>query len=136
MSGWCRGSTGPSSTAAEQCHRAGPVPPRHAQHAHLLVRQVLARVADVAELDDDGLRCGAGGADPASNPSSWLDLRAKLDVIVVRCAFRCDGRGKRNPGCAMHSRGRRDGARPIDILSRGHTVRSGRSAWVDNRFTS
>src|SRR5690606_21299670 len=35
---------------------------RHVQRAHLPVRAVIARFADVVELDDDGLCCGAGGA--------------------------------------------------------------------------
>ena len=35
---------------------------RHVQRAHLHTRAVLAAVADVVELDDDGLCCGAGGA--------------------------------------------------------------------------
>ena len=62
-SGWRRGSTGSSVDrrrgsviVQDPCHL------RHVQRAHLPVRQVLARVADVVELDDEGLCCGAGGA--------------------------------------------------------------------------
>ena len=55
---------------------------RHVQRAHLPVRQVLARVADVVELDDDGLCCGAGGAYSALQPELAGSIRErKLDAI-------------------------------------------------------
>jgi glycolate oxidase iron-sulfur subunit len=73
---------------------------RHVQRSHAAVRTVLARVATLVELDDDGLCCGAGGAYSALQPELAAQIRdRKLDAIrragggVVASA---------NPGCAMH----------------------------------
>ena len=41
---------------------------RHVQRAHLPVRRVLSRFAELVELDDEGLCCGAGGAYSALEP--------------------------------------------------------------------
>jgi glycolate oxidase iron-sulfur subunit len=64
------------------------------------VRVVLARYADVVELDDDGLCCGAGGAYSTLHPDMATAIRQrKLDAIaragpgIVASA---------NPGCALH----------------------------------
>ncbi len=93
---------------------------RHVQRAHLPVRQVLARVADVVELDDDGLCCGAGGAYSALEPELAGSIRErKLDAIR-----RATGRSgatvvaSANPGCAMHLAAAGVTVRhPIDILA-------------------
>lgn len=73
---------------------------RHVQRTHLAVRTVLGAVAEVVELDDDGLCCGAGGAYSAVEPELAGAIRLrKLDAIdragghVVASA---------NPGCSMH----------------------------------
>ena len=73
---------------------------RHAQKAHLPVRTGLGRYADIAELDDEGLCCGAGGAYSVFQPELSGSIRErKVDAIgrtgapVVASA---------NPGCAMH----------------------------------
>ena len=73
---------------------------RHVQHAHAHVRTVLAPFAELVELDDEGLCCGAGGAFSAMQPVLAAAVRQrKLDAIsrsgatVVASA---------NPGCAMH----------------------------------
>jgi glycolate dehydrogenase iron-sulfur subunit len=73
---------------------------RHVQKAQAGVRVVLARYADVVELDDDGLCCGAGGAYSTLHPDMATAIRQrKLDAIaragpgIVASA---------NPGCALH----------------------------------
>jgi glycolate oxidase iron-sulfur subunit len=73
---------------------------RHVQRAHQHVRTVLAPYADLVELDDEGLCCGAGGAYAVIHPEMAGDLRTrKVDAIrrtgapVVASA---------NPGCILH----------------------------------
>jgi glycolate oxidase iron-sulfur subunit len=73
---------------------------RHVQRAQGGVRTVLARYADVVELDDEGLCCGAGGAYSTLHPDMAAAIRQrKLDAIaragpgIVASA---------NPGCALH----------------------------------
>ena len=73
---------------------------RHVQRAQGGVRTMLARYADVVELDDEGLCCGAGGAYSTLHPDMAAAIRQrKLDAIgragpgVVASA---------NPGCALH----------------------------------
>jgi glycolate oxidase iron-sulfur subunit len=74
---------------------------RNVQRAHEHVRTVLRPfVGELAELDDEGLCCGAGGAYAALHPDMAADIRErKLDAIrrsgasVVASA---------NPGCTLH----------------------------------
>jgi glycolate oxidase iron-sulfur subunit len=73
---------------------------QYVQRAHQHVRTVLAPYADLAELDDEGLCCGAGGAYAVTHPDMAADLRQrKVDAIrrtgapVVASA---------NPGCILH----------------------------------
>jgi len=73
---------------------------RHVQRAQQHVRTVLAPYADLVELDDDGLCCGAGGAYNVVHPDMAAELRQrKVDAIrrtgapVVASA---------NPGCILH----------------------------------
>jgi glycolate oxidase iron-sulfur subunit len=72
---------------------------RHVQRAHQHVRTVLAPYAELRELDDEGLCCGAAGAYGVSHPDMASDLRSrKVDAIgrtgaaVVASA---------NPGCIL-----------------------------------
>lgn len=76
---------------------------RHVQRVHLAVRTVLSRVADVVELDDDGLCCGAGGAYSALEPELAGQIRERKLAAIQRAS----GGERRviasaNPGCAMH----------------------------------
>jgi glycolate oxidase iron-sulfur subunit len=97
---------------------------RHVQHAHLAVREVIGRFAEVVELDDDGLCCGAGGAYAALEPELAAQIRdrklaafdraiARRQAVVVVSA---------NPGCSMHlqtalaDRGVRV-VHPVDLLA-------------------
>jgi glycolate oxidase iron-sulfur subunit len=73
---------------------------RYVQRAHQHVRTVLVPYADLVELDDEGLCCGAGGAYNVVHPDMAADLRQrKVDAIrrtgapVVASA---------NPGCILH----------------------------------
>jgi glycolate oxidase iron-sulfur subunit len=73
---------------------------RHVQRTHADVRTVLSTVADVVELDDDGLCCGAGGAYSALQPDLAGDIRERKLAAIRRA-----GGGvvaSANPGCAMH----------------------------------
>jgi glycolate oxidase iron-sulfur subunit len=77
---------------------------RHVQKAHLPVRAVISRFAEVVELDDDGVCCGAGGAYSALQPELAGRIRErKIDAVRRAVA----GSGSRtmasaNPGCSMH----------------------------------
>ena len=74
----CSTSTSGSPVASTTCRCCGdstrpvivqdPCHLRHVQRAHLPVREVIGRFADVVELDDDGVCCGAGGAYSALQP--------------------------------------------------------------------
>jgi glycolate oxidase iron-sulfur subunit len=73
---------------------------RHVQRTHLAVRTVLAPYADLVELDDEGLCCGAGGAYSTLHPGMAADVRARKLAAIERA-----GGGvvaSANPGCALH----------------------------------
>ena len=78
---------------------------RHVQKAHGAVRTLLAMVADVVELDDDGLCCGAGGAYSVMQPGMAGEVRDRKMAAIARAQARA-GEGavvaSANPGCAMH----------------------------------
>lgn len=77
---------------------------RHVQRRHLDVRRALAPVADVVELDDDGLCCGAGGAYSSLNPEMAGDIRARKLASIARATVASGATvvASANPGCAMH----------------------------------
>lgn len=77
---------------------------RHVQGAHVPVRTVLGHVADVVELDDDGLCCGAGGAYSALQPELAGDIRRRKVEAVTRARRRSTASvvASANPGCSMH----------------------------------
>lgn len=93
---------------------------RHAQRVHPAVRTLLGRVAEVVELDDDGLCCGAGGAYAALHPGMAAEIRDRKLASIRRAS----GSGgdplvaSANPGCAMHlaAAGVRV-AHPVDIVA-------------------
>jgi glycolate oxidase iron-sulfur subunit len=77
---------------------------RHVQRSHQPVRTVLAQVADVVELDDDGLCCGAGGAYSALQPELAGEIRERK-LAAIRRAAEASGAtvvASANPGCALH----------------------------------
>ena len=89
---------------------------RHVQKAHGAVRQVLAPVATLVELDDDGLCCGAGGAYSALEPELAAQVRNRKMASIARA-----GGGlvaSANPGCSMHLAAAGATVRhPIDLLA-------------------
>jgi glycolate oxidase iron-sulfur subunit len=89
---------------------------RHVQKAHMAVRTVLAPVADLKELDDDGVCCGAGGAFSVMQPELANSIRDRKVAAIGRA-----GEGvvaSANPGCAMHLAAAGLVVRhPIDLLA-------------------
>jgi glycolate oxidase iron-sulfur subunit len=76
---------------------------RHVQRAAEPVRAVLRPYADLAELDDEGLCCGAGGAYATTHPATAAAIRDRKVAAVAR-----SGAGvvaSANPGCALHLAG-------------------------------
>jgi len=72
---------------------------RHVQKAHQHVRTVLAPYADLVELDDEGLCCGAGGAYSALHPDLAGDIRARKLAAIARSGAPVVASA--NPGCSM-----------------------------------
>jgi glycolate oxidase iron-sulfur subunit len=87
---------GPRPVVAVQdpCHL------RHVQRAHLHVRTVLGRYADLVELDDEGLCCGAGGAYSALQPELAGAIRDRKVASIARSGAPVVASA--NPGCALH----------------------------------
>ena len=73
---------------------------RHVQRAHHHVRTVLEPYAELRELDDDGVCCGAGGAYAAQHPELALDIRQRKVEAIDRTGAPVVASA--NPGCAMH----------------------------------
>ena len=81
-------------TVQDPCHL------RHVQRAHLPVRTVLAAVADIVELDDEGLCCGAGGAYSTLQPELAGEIRERKLAAIERAGAQVVASA--NPGCAFH----------------------------------
>jgi len=95
---------------------------RHVQRAHQPVRDVLGRFADLIELDDDGLCCGAGGAYSALQPELAGDIRERKLAVIDAARGPATVLASANPGCAMHLAGplAERGitvAHPVDLLA-------------------
>ncbi len=77
---------------------------RHVQRAHEPTRALLAHVADVVELDDDGLCCGAGGAYSALQPALAGQIRDRKLASIGRARAITPAAvvASANPGCSMH----------------------------------
>ncbi len=77
---------------------------RHVQRINRPVRTLLGHVADVVELDDDGLCCGAGGAYSALQPELAADIRDRKMASIDRALAigSADVVASANPGCSMH----------------------------------
>lgn len=82
----------------DPCHQ------RHVQKVQQHTRTVLGAVAEVVELDDEGLCCGAGGAYSALQPELASDIRDRKLASVARASSRSGATvvASANPGCAMH----------------------------------
>jgi glycolate oxidase iron-sulfur subunit len=81
-------------TVQDPCHL------RHVQRTHLPVRTVLGAVADVVELDDEGLCCGAGGAYSTLQPELAGQIRERKLAAIERAG--AEVVASANPGCAYH----------------------------------
>ena len=81
-------------TVQDPCHL------RHVQRAHHWVRTALAPVADIVELDDEGLCCGAGGAYSTLQPELAGQIRERKLAAIERAGPQVVASA--NPGCAYH----------------------------------
>jgi glycolate oxidase iron-sulfur subunit len=106
---------------------------RHVQRAHEPVRRLLAHVADVIELDDDGLCCGAGGAYSALQPELAGDIRDRK-VASIQRALAASGAvpagvvvASANPGCSIHLAAVVElaVAHPVDIVAEALGIAGG-----------
>ena len=89
---------------------------RHVQQAHLPVRTVLGRYAEIAELDDDGLCCGAGGAYAQQHPETAAAVRDRKVAAIKRTGAPVVASA--NPGCMLHLRAAGLTVRhPIEIVA-------------------
>jgi glycolate oxidase iron-sulfur subunit len=77
---------------------------RHVQRAAASVRTVLGPAYELADTDDDGLCCGAGGAYNALQPGLAGEIRDRKVAAIRRAAGGVPGSlvASANPGCAMH----------------------------------
>jgi glycolate oxidase iron-sulfur subunit len=74
---------------------------RHVQKVHLATRTLLEPyVAELVELDDDGLCCGAGGAFSLVEPELAGQIRERKVAAIGRA--QPDLVASANPGCSMH----------------------------------
>ena len=106
-----------------------PVPPvivqdpchlRHVQRAHEHVRTVLRHVTVIAELDDDGLCCGAGGAYSVLEPELSSAIRERKLGAIAAATERSGATvvASANPGCVMHLAAAGVNARhPVDLVA-------------------
>jgi len=108
------GRTGrPTVVVQDPCHL------RHDQKCHDSVRDLLRPIADLIELDDEGLCCGAGGAYQLLQPDLAQAARARK-VASVHRAIRSESSVtlvSANPGCMLHLSG------DSSLVARGVAIR-------------
>jgi glycolate oxidase iron-sulfur subunit len=103
--------TGGRVVVQDPCHL------RHVQRAHLAVRTALAEAYDIAECDDDGLCCGAGGAYVVQQPRLSRRIRDRKAETVTRAAPGAVV-ASANPGCMMQLRAAGlDVRHPADLIA-------------------
>lgn len=84
----------PKVAILDPCHL------RHAQGVHNSVREALTPFAEIAELDDQGMCCGAGGAYSFTHPELAIAIRnRKIEAIQRSGATQV---AAANPGCILH----------------------------------
>lgn len=104
----------PAIIVQDPCHL------RHVQKAHLSVRVLLNRYAEIVELDDQGLCCGAGGAYSALQPALAGDIRDRKLAAIDRATLLSGSTvvASANPGCSMHlEAGGVTVMHPVDIVA-------------------
>jgi len=104
------GHVPPTVAVQDPCHL------RHVQRAHLPVRTVLGRYADLRELDDEGLCCGAGGAFSIEHPDQARAVRDRKEEAIARTGAAIVASA--NPGCLLHLRAAGlDVRHPVDLIA-------------------
>jgi glycolate oxidase iron-sulfur subunit len=89
---------------------------RHVQRAHGAVREVLAPYADLLELDDEGMCCGAGGAYAVVQPTLAGAIRERKAAAIARSGAAIVASA--NPGCALHlSAAGFDVRHPVELIA-------------------
>lgn len=90
---------------------------RHVQRAERGVRAVLSRYADLVEIDDDGLCCGAGGSYSILQPDLSGQIRDRKLAAVQRTGTSVVASA--NPGCMLQLAGRGfEVAHPLTLIDR------------------
>lgn len=104
---------------------------RHVQRVEAATRTLLSHVADVVELDDDGLCCGAGGAYSVMQPDLARRIRDRKLGSIDRAVATSGARTivSANPGCSMHleqhlASGGLAVAHPVDVVARALGLQS------------
>jgi glycolate dehydrogenase iron-sulfur subunit len=93
---------------------------RHVQRVHAGVRAVVGQVADLVELDDEGLCCGAGGAYAALQPGLAGEIRDRKVAAIAQAAERSGASTvvSANPGCVLHlAAAGLDVRHPLDVVA-------------------
>jgi glycolate dehydrogenase iron-sulfur subunit len=93
---------------------------RHVQRTHASVRAVVGHVADLVELDDEALCCGAGGAYAVLQPRLAGEIRERKVAAIARAADRSGATVvvSANPGCLMHlAAAGLDVRHPLDVVA-------------------
>jgi len=112
------GAERPRVAVQDPCHL------RHVQRAHAAVRTVLAPYADVVELDDEGLCCGAGGAYAAVQPELAGAIRDRKLAAIRRSG--APAVASANPGCALHlAAAGVEAVHPCQVVARALTTPAG-----------
>lgn len=95
-------SASPPSTAAPKPTVAilDPCHLRHAQGVHNSVRETLRPYAEIVELDDQGMCCGAGGAYSLTHPEIATAIRTRKIEAIQRSG--ANQIAAANPGCILH----------------------------------
>lgn len=108
----------PAVMVQDPCHL------RHVQRVVDPVRVLMRHVADVVELDDSGLCCGAGGAYSVMEPELAGEIRDRKLASIDRARERSGAArvASANPGCSMHLSAALDDrgvtvSHPVDIVA-------------------
>ena len=90
---------------------------RHVQKAHMPVRTVLAPFVDIAELDDDGRCCGAGGSYQITQPELAEEIRTQKIAVIAKTGAPLVASA--NPGCSLWlEAGGAKTAHPMQIIDK------------------
>lgn len=108
----------PRPTRRDQVVVQDPCHLRHVQRTHGAVRECLAPFADLIEIADDGLCCGAGGAYALLQPTMAREARSRKVAAIEAVAGRGTVVASANPGCLQHLMAAGlDVRHPVDIIA-------------------